>query len=112
MYQQERILCAAIWYKDLIPVKEHHCKPRNIDGKGIVLCGWRHGDVISQMLELKGLRTIENDPEAVGDHEQGFLTSKNRFVDREGAMVIAIRANQLLAVNFTRGNELFSEDIY
>ena len=107
----EYILCSAIWYKDLFPIVLHHCKPKNID-KGIVLCGWRHGDVIAQMIELKGLRTVTNGENSVGDHEQGFLTSQNRFVDRKEAYKIAITASQIMVEPPIKENDLYSEDLY
>lgn len=109
---EERILCAAIWYKEISLIKQHPCKPKNID-KGIVLCGWRHGDVIAQMCGLKGLRTVNfsYDFDHAGDHEQGFLTSKNRFVDRREAFDIASEAKQIRGAMYDR-NELYSEDIY
>ena len=102
---EERVLCAAIWYKEILPIKDHPCKPRNIN-KGIVLCGWRHSDVIAQMCGLKGLRT-----DHISDHEQGFLTSKNRFVDRREAFNIASESHQIRGAMYDR-NELYPEDIY
>jgi hypothetical protein len=47
-----------------------------------------------------------------GENEQGFLTSKNRFVSREEALIIALRENQVMDINEIRGNRLFSEDLY
>lgn len=47
-----------------------------------------------------------------GDNEQGFLTSKNRFVSREEALQIALKENQVLDLKEIRGNRLFSEDLY
>lgn len=54
-----------------------------------------------------GLKDFET-----GNNEQGFLTSKNRFVTREEALVIALKQNQILDVKQIRGDRLFSEDIY
>ena len=112
--KKEYILCSAIWYKDLFPIVLHHCKPKNID-KGIVLCGWRHGDIIAQMIELKGLRTVNNGENAVGDYEQGFLTNTNRFVGRKEAFQIARIADQINGPNkgdMDNAIGLTSEDIY
>lgn len=47
-----------------------------------------------------------------GENEQGFLTSKNRFVSREEALEIALRENQVIDLSQVRGNRLFSEDLY
>ena len=106
---KEYILCAAIWYKDIDPIRKHPCVPINAPN-GVVLCGWRHGNIIAQMTILEGLRTVTNGENSVGDYEQGFLTNLNRFVDRKEAMIIAKSANQLIRTPF--GEELYSEDLY
>lgn len=108
----EKILCSAIWYRDLIPDRPHPCNTANNIEGGIVLCGWRHGNIIAQMIELTGRRTVTNAPDGVGDYEQGFLTSKNRFVGREEAFDIAEAANQLNDRNRFNNRTLFSEDLY
>jgi hypothetical protein len=109
--EDERILCAAIWYKDLALVKkyEENCRPYNCD-RGIVFCGWRHANCLYSKCSITGLRDAES-----GDFIQGFLTSKNRFVDRKEAYTIAYRQNQIIGPNKGREtNEigLTSEDIY
>ena len=43
---------------------------------------------------------------------QGFVTSKNRFVDRKEALVIARTNDQVLDYQEIRGEELYSEDLY
>jgi len=100
---KEYILCAAIWYKDC-PLGLYG--PKNID-RGIVLCGHRHPGIIHQHVTLLGKSAFQ-----MGDNEQGFLTSTNRFVSREEAFDIAESANQLN--DRTRGTSrtLFSEDLY
>lgn len=49
-------------------------------------------------------------------HDQGFLTSEGRYVDREEALKIATAAGQLNALRDQpgayRGKELFSEDLW
>jgi len=72
------LLCSAIWYKDLPTMR---LLPNNCD-RGIVLCGWRHANIIAQMQATMGLRTVTNGENSVGQYEQGFLTNDNRFVDR------------------------------
>lgn len=95
----ERIICAAIWYKDFeMPIHS----PNNID-RGVVLCGFRHGHIISQILSLTGKRTCE-----VGESVQGFITSKNRFIDRKEAHQLFIDNGGTPEFN----NELYSEDLY
>jgi len=102
----EYILCAAIWYKD-IPIKKdipENVRPVNCD-KGLVFCGYRHAHCMYTMVSVTGLRSVE--PE-VGEEVQGFLTSKNRFVDREEGARIHIANGH--TIDFE--NRLFSEDLY
>jgi hypothetical protein len=106
---EEYILCAAIWYKDLPTQK---LLPKNID-KGIVVCGQRHGHCIDIMRSLGTLRSVTFGPDSVGENEQGFLTSKNRFVERIEAAEIAAKQGQVQIdslINPMVG--LFSEDLY
>lgn len=100
----EKILCAAIWYKDL-PKPFLTCV--NTDN-GVVLCGHRHGHIIAQMKALTELRTVTFAEDGVGEHEQGFLTNTNRFVNREEAAEIAFHAGQTTEKLIT----LYSEDLY
>lgn len=107
----ERILCAASWYKELPLIKPEVLLPRgfapyNVD-KGIVFCGWRHPNCLYQKVAITGLADSES-----GDNEQGFLTSKNRFVDRTEGLIIARAAGQILDESNVRGDRLHSEDIY
>ena len=101
------ILCAAIWYKELPLLKPEVLKPRgfspyNVD-KGVVFCGWRHSNCIYQKVAVTGLRDSES-----GENVQGFLTSDNRFVDREEGAIIAFNAGQIKEEK----KRLFSEDLY
>ena len=105
----ERILCAAVWYKEIklkkdMPIETY--LPKNID-KGIVFCGLRHGQCIYSKCAITGLRDVES-----GENEEGFLTSKNRFVNREEGLQIALKQNQVIDLKEIRGNRLFSEDLY
>ncbi len=124
MNVSERILCAAIWYKDLelkkdIPIKFY--LPINIE-KGVVFCGHRHVQCLYTKHVITGLRDAES-----GEHEQGFLTSLNRFVDRREAFKIAYKANQIIGSIIDElhndevfklidenscSKELYSEDLY
>jgi hypothetical protein len=106
----ENILCAATWYKEqptagLLPI--------NID-KGVVLCGYRHGDINHQLLALTGLTSDSLEPEC-GEYEQGFLTNTNRFVGRKEAYGIAFKAEQIIGPNKGHSENdigLTSEDLY
>lgn len=103
----EKILCSAIWYKDieLKLVIEHNVLPKNCD-KGVVFCGFRHCHCMYTMCSVTGKRSITSD---VGEYVQGFLTNTNRFVDRkEGAKIHCNNGGKL---GFST-NELYSEDLY
>ena len=89
-------------------------KPQKIEGgKEIVICaaiqdsnnrifiGHRHHDAIHAMSTRPGNAQVV---------EQGFITSKNRFVGRKEAMEIQINAG--LQPESERGIDLFSEDLY
>jgi len=105
----EKILCAAIWYKDLparIDIPAEIYLPKNLS-QGIVFCGHRHVQCSYSKYMITGLTNAES-----GEHVQGFLTSLNRFVDRKEALVIALRENQVINLSEIRGDNLFSEDLY
>lgn len=109
---QERIYCSAIWYKDLNPKFSLGIRnPENIT-EGVVILGHRHGDIIKNVGNLTGLRSVENGENSVGKSIQGFLTNKNRFVDRKEAAEIAVKANQIIDLGRFNPNILYSEDIY
>lgn len=102
MKDQEYILCAAVWFRD---GKPHEHQPINID-TGIVVCGQRHHNCLFTAWALrKGLTSLS---EARGNAIQGFLTSKNRFIDRKEAGEIAYNAKQI----DQETDCLFSEDLY
>jgi len=111
--EKEYILCSAIWYKDL-PLKKPEIlenrgfRPYNID-RGVVICGWRHGNCIYQMVAITGLRSI---PAEAGEEVQGFLTNKNRFVDRKEGYEIAESSGQLNGRSRGPSRSLYSEDLY
>jgi len=109
----ETVACAAIWYKD-IPLRKvmPGALPVNCD-RGLVVCGHRHGQCISVMGSLTGLRSVKSGPDSVGDYVQGFLTTKNRFVDRLEAAEIAVATGQVNREELINPRVgLFSEDLY
>lgn len=95
--KKEYILCAAIYISD---GKTRVHQPKNIKD-GLVISGSRHCScmIIANEIFPKGnfILMIE-----------GFLTSKNRFVNRKVASDIAFEAKQTRIKN----KELFSEDLY
>lgn len=110
MDNKEYILCAAIWYKDLTPpnikkISSELYLPSNIK-EGIVFCAQRHAYCLYSMIAIYGLYQSQ-----AGKEVQGFLTNKNRFVDRMEAKQIAVLANQLIKGVSVKG-QLYSEDLY
>jgi hypothetical protein len=104
---EEKILCAAIWFKDLpslvVDIPSSLLRPVNCD-RGIVFCGHRHPHCLYQMVAITGKSSYE-----AGESSQGFLTNLNRFVDRkEGGQIHIANGGKLNYSNVT----LYSEDLY
>ncbi len=101
---KEYILCAAIKRKEPRQViNPYHFTNDILE----IELGYRHHDII---------RRYGNELDI---HQQGFFTSKNRYVDRVEAMKIAFEAGQVdesivFQDYYTRKiyNKLFSEDLY
>lgn len=74
------------------------------DNTGYIWRGHRHADAI-ELVELAG-RTFRV------SSDQGFVTSKNRFVNREEGYQLQIAAGIPSASGGYRGKRLFSEDLY
>ena len=100
---KEYIICAAILYEDGM-IYEH--QPKNIL-KGIVVAGRRHHNCIMTYSMLTGFIADDIKLKQV----QGFITSKDYFVNRTNAMLIAIEAGQVKKEG-NEGTQLFSEDLY
>jgi hypothetical protein len=81
----EYILCAAIWYQD---GNQYPHQPKNIE-TGIVICGRRHHNCIT----TRSVTTIDR----LCQNVQGFLTSKDRFLNRKEAYQIALAVGQVAA---------------
>ena len=117
--REEYILCAAIWYKDGKVYKE---QPKNIS-TGIVVSGRRHNNCFMILQQLKS----DFDPNLIDRKDFGFLTSFDRYVDREEGFLIAHKQKQIwhnliqheININFGDDenirydkNILTSEDLY
>lgn len=89
---EERIVAAAVRYEGMV---------------FSLLPPARHGECILLMLACRA----DIDRNSTGPEEQGFVTSRNRFVDRLEAKQIAAAADQLI---WRAGDmsELFSEDVW
>ena len=103
---KEFIVCSANWYNDM---KEYVHNPKNLK-LGFITCGLRHHNCINTFAQIVGFPYSEEAQQLHNTEVQGFLTSKNRFVDREEGLSIAIRANQVSKDLDT--NELHSEDLF
>ena len=107
---EEKIICSAIWYKELPLIKPEVLemrgfRPYNVD-RGIVFSGWRHANCLYQMVSITGKTNFE-----AGESTQGFLTNKNRFVDRVEGAAIALNCKQIDKLNYS-STLLYSEDLY
>lgn len=102
----ERIVCSACQ----VFVDERD--GTNEDGSLIIheVYGLRHYDPLMR----KQIKELENQYKyALLDYEQGFMTNKGRFVNREDALKIAKEQGQILRLSGSPNpNILFSEDLY
>lgn len=112
---KERILCASIWFPDKKYKVSH--RPKNIE-YGIVFSGLGHAHCISQAAAT----LYPNFREGNKEHNQtriqfnrnrvdGFLTSKNRFVERKEGAEIALGCGQIDKLRYS-DTLLYSEDLY
>lgn len=95
----EYVMCAANHYND---EEDHMFQPFNID-KGYIVGGWRHPCVGHSFLAATNAPRWD-------DCEQGFLTTKNRFLTRAEALVLVKETGQLTKP--IQGGVLTSEDLW
>ena len=91
----EFIICAAIKHKDTGKIYLGHRHNHCLEASNGELSWKLNREEISKIKRI-----------------QGFITNKNRFVDRIEALTIALANNQVLDKKQIRGNELYSEDLY
>lgn len=96
--RKEYILCAAIYVNDRL---YHEHQPLNIQ-EGYVILGRRHHNCF-QVLSMVGR------PWKLFPNVQGFLTSKDRFLNRTEAAELARTTDQ---IEDPTTDTLFSEDLY
>lgn len=105
---KEQIVCSAIHYPDFILKRDDipllHYLPINIKS-GLVFCGFRHPHCMYTMMNATGLSSRRD---SVGREIQGFITNKNRFVDRKEGAIIHKENGGILHY----GSILYSEDLY
>jgi len=106
--KEEFILCSAIHFTN-----NFKCSTvKNIES-GVIICGRRHSDCFNILEGIVGnLNTIKSSNLKV----HGFLTSKNRFVLRDEAFIIAQQSKQFLNSEYNTidpfGMQLISEHIF
>lgn len=107
--EKEYVAFSAVWFKTyprLKKIDNAFVLPLNLT-TGLVFYGLCHAHCYYTACEVSGKRTCQ-----LGDREEGFVTNKNKFVNREEAFIIAVKQNQILDLNNTRGKTLYSEDIF
>lgn len=97
---KEYIVCSAIYVNDGI---KYENQPINII-KGFCIYGLRHSNCFAT------LKIFKVDKKIFKEIIQGFLTSKNRFLNRKDSFIIAKESNQI-EIEIENGN-LFSEHLY
>lgn len=98
LYKEEYILCSAI--KRIEPKGTQMYYENDLH---LIEIGYRHCDIFAYYPGL-----VSRSP-----CDQGFYTSKGRFVDRKIAMKIALKCGQVLEENLHNPLiGLFSEDLY
>ena len=102
----EYVICAAIHYNDW---KTYEHQPRNI-ATGFVIAGRRHHNCIITLAILAQKDWRRDNLEAGMCVTQGFLSSRDRFLTRQEAWVLAVEAKQIEANE--KENTMFSEDLY
>jgi len=105
----ESIICSAIHYHNIPTMKDAIKNGSNV--KGMVICGFRHAHCIRTMFDSMGLRTVVIGENATGSFTQGFLTNKNRFVDRGEAYQVAMQNGQISDIR-PHQQILYSEDLW
>lgn len=108
MNKEEYILCAAIWYNDK---QYHEHQPINVSN-GFIICGRRHHNcfMLFQLLNSKLLESLKVNLSLEHNKNmiQGFLTNRDRFINRKEAGKIAFESGQIKK----KTDCLFSEDLY
>ncbi len=109
MISREYVLCAAIWVND---GNVYENQPKNID-KGFVVSGRRHHNCFATIFILTG--GVKYHGKHGKNMTQGFLSSHDRFLNREEAMELALLTKQVLPSDFKEGMDaksLISERLY
>lgn len=102
--KEEYVICAAIYVNN---GEINHHQPKNIE-IGFVVSGRRHHNCFCTIMAITGnertIKLLIDDAKI----EQGFLTSKDRFINRKEAGLLAYSQGQIKK----QTDCLFSEDLY
>ena len=98
---EEKIVCSAIKITNVNEIYDD------------IYLGLRHNDCYRAIVDRRLLMEASDEWRIKCNQNalQGFLTTKNRFVDREEAMKIARVQGQVIA-EFGNGTKLYSEGLY
>lgn len=117
MEKIEKVVCSAIHIQcDEKEIKAYRTnwlhRAENLKD-GFVVCGLRHSNCFA-LLKFVSTRFRFGEDSEKYKVIQGFMTTANRFVDRNEAMHIAYGAGQVERKVGDRGRvmDLFSEDLY
>lgn len=110
---KEYIIASAIHYDD---GKEYNFQSVYGVETGFVICGFRHPLIISVLptnphYEIDKTNNPLTNNSSIISSEQGFLTSRGRFVNRMEGANLAILAGQVENEN-VKGGKLYSEDVF
>lgn len=98
LYKEEYILCAAVKRIEPKDVSMYYNNDLHL-----IEIGYRHCDIFAYYRDIVSRSS----------YDQGFYTSKGRFVNRKIAMKIALKCGQVLEENLHNPSiGLFSEDLY
>lgn len=80
---------------------------------GVIVRGHRHGDCIYGMVSGRIMKDGKKLIPGRKQEDQGFITSKNRYVTREEGRILQDAAGiKSVAERGYEGNTLYSEDLY
>lgn len=96
LMEHEICICAAIRMPD-----------------GVIIRGHRHSNCIATAYDMPRYKESWECPFGENGEDQGFVTSRNRYVTREEGMALQVAAGlESAAEGGYRGSILFSEDLY
>lgn len=105
MERPEYLMCAAIWFDTGKTPQDPRVLPRN-KKDGFLICGRRHHNCYGTLFSLLGhigAREVEH------KGVEGFLTSRDRFLDRKEAQEFGTETGQVTSII---GSTLTSEDLW